>query len=407
VKIAGLFIDNDKIRNLTPEGLRDLLGICPFNALEAHDGRLEINAACKNCNICVKNGPDGVFSIIEAEAGTPAVDKSAWTGVAVYIDHREGNIHPVSLELIGKARELADKVGFPVYALFMGHNIADKAGDLLHYGVDEVFLYDHIKLEAFLVEPYCNVFADFIERVRPSAVLVGATPAGRILAPGVAAKTRTGLTADCTKLDIRDNTDLIQIRPAFGGNIMAQIVTSNHRPQIATVRYKIFDAPARRASSSGKVTVCGIAEKKLDSRIRVVGVTEREPAKTISEAEIIVAAGRGIKSEKDLAIAYELAGLLGAEIATTRPLIEAGWIPANRQIGLSGRTVKPKLIITLGISGSVQFRAGMENSELIISINTDENAGILGVSHYAVKGDLYDIIPKLIDKIRKGGSASV
>ena len=403
--MARLIIREDKVRRLSREDLVAAINLCPFNAIQEHGGTLEINAGCKMCNICVEKGPEGAFVLVGPDEDTAALDKSDWKGIAVYIDLTEGNVHPVSLELVGKAKELAQKVGFPVYALIMGSDIRKQAEDILCYGVDEVFAYDYEELDNFLIEPYTNVFEDFIKNVRPSTILIGATAVGRSLAPRVAARMRTGLTADCTKLDIRENTDLIQIRPAFGGNIMAQIVTTNHRPQIATVRYKIFDAPTRMAQASGEVrgnvSFCEIPGGKLASRIKIAAIAKKEKRQTISDAEVIVAVGRGFKSKKDLAMAHELAELLGAEIATTRPLIEAGWVPPVRQIGLSGRTVKPKLIFTLGISGSVQFKAGMENSELIISVNTDANATIFDVSHIAVKGDIYDIVPKLTKKIKE------
>ena len=405
--MARLVIHQERLEGLARGELAAVIDLCPFGAIEMRGETLEINAGCKSCKICVEKGPNAAFELVETETGRHAADKSAWKGIAVYIDHTEGNIHPVSLELVGKARELALKAGFPVYALFMGHDIEEQAAGLLHYGVDEVFTYDYKELASFLIQPYTNVFEDFIGKVKPSVILIGATNAGRSLAPRVAARMRTGLTADCTELDIKENTDLVQIRPAFGGNIMAQIVTQDRRPQMATVRYKVFDAPARQLCANGKVTRCEIREEGLTSRARIVSVTKKEKRKTISEAEVIVAVGRGIKSEKDLAMAYELAEVLGAEIATTRPLIESGWVPLNRQIGLSGRTVKPKLIITLGISGSVQFRAGMENSDLIISINTDGNAGIFDVCHYAVNGDIYDIVPKLIRRIKEGAACEV
>lgn len=399
--MAILKIDNEKVQRLSKDEILAAVKLCPFSAIEEKNGAFEINAGCKMCGICVKKGPDGVFAL--AGEDTAHCDKSEWSGIAVYIDNSEGYIHPVSLELLGKAQELAGKSDCPVYALLMGHNVKAQAETLLHYGADEVFMYDNERLDVFLIEPYTNVFEDFVNNVKPSTVLVGATPVGRSLAPRAAARLKTGLTADCTKLDIKQNTDLVQIRPAFGGNIMAQIVTPNNRPQLATVRQKIFDAPEKSAEPRGKLTYCEIADEKLNSRIKVLSVKKKERTKTISEAEVIIAVGRGFRSEKDLAAARELAELLGAEMAGTRPAIEAGWVAANRQIGLSGRTVKPKLIITLGVSGSVQFKAGMENSDLIIAINSDENANIFGVSHYAVAGDIYDIVPKLVAKIREAG----
>jgi electron transfer flavoprotein alpha subunit len=240
---------------------------------------------------------------------------------------------------------------------------------------------------------------DFVNKKKPSTLLVGATTIGRSLAPRVAARFRTGLTADCTILEMKDNTDLVQIRPAFGGNIMAQIINPNNRPQLATVRYKVMDAPVRTAAPTGRVIFADIDRSKLTSQIDVKKVTKKVLEASISDAEVIIAVGRGIKAEKDLAMINELAGLIGAQVATTRPLIEAGWTDARKQIGLSGRTVKPKLIIVCGISGAVQFTAGMNNAECIVAINNDPKASIFNVAHYGIVGDIYEVIPKLISNI--------
>lgn len=383
---------------LNSENIKELVNICPFNAIEEKNGKIEINAGCKMCRLCVRKGPAGVMEFVEEEV--KKVDKNAWKGIAVYVDHVEGDIHPVTLELIGKARELAKKVNYPVYCLFLGSNIESKAKELLHYGVDEVFVYDKEELKDFRIEPYAAAFEDFVNKVKPSAILVGATTVGRSLAPRMAARFRTGLTADCTILDIKENTDLVQIRPAFGGNIMAQINTPNTRPQLATVRYKVMNAPQREDEAKGKITKCEIDSSKLASNIDVLKVTHKEKEENISDAEVIVACGRGIKSEKDMEMVYELAGLLGAQVAGTRPLIEAGWLKAKRQIGLSGRTVKPKLIIALGISGAVQFTAGMNGSEYIFAVNKDEKAPIFNTAHYGIVGDIYEIVPRLIESLK-------
>lgn len=393
--MGKLVVNQDKITNA-----EELVKICPFGAIENTDKGVTINAGCKMCKLCVRKGPEGAIVFVEEEV--KKVNKDEWKGIAVFVDHLEGEIHPVTLELIGKAKELAAKINHPVYCVFMGHNIAHKADELLHYGVDEVAVYDYEELKHFTIEPYTAVFEEFVNKYKPTAILVGATTVGRSLAPRLAARFRTGLTADCTVLDMKENTDLIQIRPAFGGNIMAQINTPNSRPQLATVRYKVMSAPERSKEASGKVASCSIEKEKLASNIEVLKVIPKVKERGISDAEIIVAAGRGVKSEKDLEMIKELADLLGAEIATTRPLIEAGWIDAKRQVGLSGRTVRPRLIITCGVSGAVQFTAGMNNSEYIFAINKDEKAPIFKVAHYGIVGDIYEIVPKLIERIKKG-----
>lgn len=383
---------------LNEKVIEELVKICPFGALEKCGDKVQVSAGCKMCRLCVKKGPAGVMEFIEEEK--VLIDKSLWNGVAVYVDHVEGNIHPVTYELIGKARELASKINHPVYAVFIGENIKEKAEELLHYGVDEVFVYDDKALKHFRIEPYTKAFEDFINNNKPSTILVGATTVGRSLAPRIAARFRTGLTADCTILDMKENTDLVQIRPAFGGNIMAQIINPNNRPQLATVRYKVMDAPVRIEEKKGKITLCSLEKDKLASNIEVLKVIKKEIEESIADAEIIVSVGRGIKSEKDMELAKELANLLGGHVAGTRPLVESGWIDAKHQIGLSGRTVKPKLIFAIGISGAVQYTAGMNNSDCIIAINNDPNASIFNVAHYGIVGDLYEVIPKLIENIK-------
>lgn len=391
--MAKLTVHQDKIENI-PE----LLELCPFGALEEKNGKVEINSACKMCRLCVKKGPKGAVEY--SEETVQAIDKSKWKGIAVYVDHTEGEIHPVTYELIGKAHELAQKIHQPVYAIFMGSKIADLCHELLHYDVDEIYAYDNPALNRFKIEAYASVFENFINGVQPAVILIGATTIGRQLAPRVAARFRTGLTADCTVLDIQENTDLVQIRPAFGGNIMAQILTPNNRPQMATVRYKVMNAPERKNDESGIIISCAIAPEKLKCHVDVIDIVPKNKEKPIESADVLVVAGRGVKKEEDLAMIRELASLLGGELACTRPLMESGWIDAKHQVGLSGRTVRPKLIITCGVSGAIQFVAGMNNSDHIIAINNDSKAPIFKVANYGLIGDLYEIIPKLIQKIK-------
>jgi len=381
-------------------GFQEMISLCPFGAIEEKDGEIQINSGCKMCKLCVKKGPKGAFEFIEDHVAS--VDKSQWKGIAVYVDHIDGVIHPVTYELIGKAKELAAKINHPVYALMMGSDITKQGNELLHYGVDKVIVYDYEQLARFKMEPYTEVFEDFVNKLKPTAILIGATSVGRQLAPRVAARLRTGLTADCTILDINENTDLVQIRPAFGGNIMAQILTPNHRPQMATVRYKVMDAPMRASEESGEIISESISTDILISKVEVLDIIEKEKEQFIEAAEILVVAGRAVKKEEDLAMIQELADLLGGQMACTRPMMEAGWMEAKRQVGLSGRTVRPKLIITCGVSGSVQFTAGMNNSEQIIAINKDENAPIFKTAHYGLVGDIYEIIPRLIEQIKAG-----
>ncbi|MCC8151802.1 MAG: electron transfer flavoprotein subunit alpha [Lachnospiraceae bacterium] len=372
---------------------------CPFGALEIKNDRVEINASCKMCRLCVKTCPVNAVSLVETEEKKAVVDKDAWSGVMVFVEQEEAGIHPVAFELLGKAQELAGKIHQPVYAVIIGgENVREQAELLPGYGADRVFVYAHSELAYYRGDVYVNVMESCINRVKPAVVLVGATALGRSLAPACATRFRTGLTADCTMLDMKENTDLVQVRPAFGGNIMAQIITTNTRPQFATVRYKVMNA-VQREDAHGEIVECEVTHQMLRSKIEVLGTQIMEHKKSIEE-DVLVVAGRGVKKEEDLEMLRELADALGGQMATTRPLVEKGWGDVTTQIGLSGRTVKPKLIITCGVSGAVQFAAGMDGSECIVSVNTDPEAPIFRIANYCVVKDLYEFIPELLRAVR-------
>ena len=396
--MAHLKINQEKI---TPSLAESLAKGCPFGAISYENDKLNISSACKMCRICVKNS-EGSIEYIKDEQKT--IDSSLWRGICVYADCTGGEVHRVTYELIGKARELAKVISHPVYVLLIGYNLEKQSEKLLHYGVDKVFTYDDKAFEHFRIEPYTEAFYDFIEKVKPSSVLVGATALGRQLAPRIACRCHAGLTADCTVLEMKENTDLVQIRPAFGGNIMAQIVSTNHRPQFCTARYKVFSEPKALEEASGEIVSMSISEDRLGSSIEVLEVNEKPKDIDIAEAEVIVAVGRGAQSEAIRNQAKQLADLLGGVLACTRPLIENNTFNAKHQIGLSGRTVKPKFIICLGISGSVQFASGMKSSDVIVAVNKDKNAPIFNIAHYCVCGDVEELLPKLIDKV-KGAKA--
>ncbi len=392
--MGKLIIDQSRV---TPEKADSLTGVCPFGAITYADGKLSISAACKMCKICTKK-TGGVIRYEETERR--AVDKSLWQGVTVYVDHRGGTIHRVTYELCGKARELAAVTGQPVYALIIGDKTEAIAHRLLRYGVDKVFVYDDPVFRGFRVEPYTAAFCDFIEKNRPSSVLIGATDLGRQLAPRVAARCRTGLTADCTSLEMKENTNLVQIRPAFGGNIMAQIVSAYTRPQFCTVRYKVFAEP-EPGEEKGEIVSMTLPPEKALSAIELLSSEEKPKDVDISEADVIVAVGRGASGEKELAQAGELADLLGGVVACTRPLAENNLFDSKHQIGLSGRTVKPKFILCLGISGAVQFAAGMKGADEIVAVNMDRTAPIFDIADYTVVGDVQEILPRLIARIKE------
>lgn len=394
----GIIIEQSLVNEQTAKALTAL---CPFGALSYENGALHVGMGCKGCKLCVNKGPKGVMRY-EEEEEKKQIDKSLWRGVCVFAERRGDKPHPVTMELLGKARELAAVTGHPVYALCIGDSVRPIAEELLHYGADKVFVYDDPAFLDFCVGPYANAFCDFIRQIKPSSILVGATNLGRSLAPRVAALCETGLTADCTMLEMKENTDLVQIRPAFGGNIMAQIVTTNTRPQFCTARYKVFSAPQRTEAAAGEIVSMRVTDAMRAGNTEVLSVDAKPAQVDISEADVIVACGRGVKTQADLAMAEELASLLGAQMACTRPLIELGWFDPRRQIGLSGRTVKPKLIVCLGISGSVQFAAGMKGADCIVAINKDKEAAIFDIAHVGLIGDIYEILPLFMQSVKEG-----
>ena len=380
-------------------GCEQCVSACPFSAIDMIGGKAQMNAACKVCGLCLKQCPQG--AIIRLETKVDSVDKTKWSDILVFAEQSEGSLHPVCLELIGEAQRLAAGKDQKVKAVILGEQVEACARELRHYGVDEVHVYEGEELSFFRADAFAACVEDCIKKIKPSVVLVGATALGRSLAPRLSTRFRTGLTADCTQLELKANTDLVQIRPAFGGNIMAQIVTPNTRPQFATVRYKVMEAPKRMEEETGEVLRQRMPKAVRDSRVKLVSTEPVPKAANISDAEILVVAGRGLQKKEDLELVRELAALLGGEYAVTRPLAEKGWESNARQIGLSGRTVRPKLIITFGVSGAIQFTAGMDQAEHIIAVNSDKDAPIFKLAHVCIVSDLYEVLPQMISKLKE------
>ena len=380
-------------------GCEQCVSACPFSAIDMIGGKAQMNAACKVCGLCLKQCPQG--AIIRLETKVDSVDKTKWSDILVFAEQSEGSLHPVCLELIGEAQRLAAGKDQKVKAVILGGHVEDCARELRHYGVDEVHVYEGEELSFFRADAFAACVEDCIKKIKPSVVLVGATALGRSLAPRLSTRFRTGLTADCTQLELKANTDLVQIRPAFGGNIMAQIVTPNTRPQFATVRYKVMEAPKRMEEEKGELLRRRMPKAVRDSRVKLVSTEPVPKAANISDAEILVVAGRGLQKKEDLEMVRELASLLGGEYAVTRPLAEKGWESNARQIGLSGRTVRPKLIITFGVSGAIQFTAGMDQAEHIIAVNSDQDAPIFKLAHVCIVSDLYEVLPQMIAMLKE------
>jgi len=372
---------------------------CPFGALCMGNAGIELTAACRMCSVCIKSCPRGA---VYYEQENDTIDKSLWRDILVFAEQENGVIHNVTYELIGKARELAAVVGYRVHALMIGGpGCSESAEELVQYGVENVYVYEHPGFKYFKADCWANAAADCIASISPSVVLVGATPLGRSLTPRLSTRFHTGLTADCTVLDMKEDTDLIQIRPAFGGNIMAEILITGSRPQFATVRYKIMDTAKPVENAVGNVVLCPVTDAMIRSGIDVTDVTPIPKAKSIEEEEVLIVAGRGVRDEAGLEMLQELAGCLGGCLCFTRPMVEAGRGDAAHQIGLSGRTVKPKLIITCGVSGAIQFTSCMQESECIVAINSDPAAQIFNVAHYCINDDMNAFVPALLDKLRR------
>ncbi len=371
---------------------------CPFGALTIEGGGIVVGDNCRMCGLCVRHCPEHA---IKFEQQAKAFDKDQWKHFLIYVEQERGEIHPVAYELIGEARKMAAKVGYQVNCVIVGGpGTWENAGGLLEYGVDKVYVYEHEGFTHFRADCYADAVADCIAANRPSSVLIGATSLGRSLAPRLSTRFHTGLTADCTELDIRENTDMIQIRPAFGGNIMAQIGITRSRPQFATVRYRVMDRAPRVEKPWGSLVRCEVNDQMAYSRIRVISSEVIEKQKSLEEEDVIVVAGRGVKTEKDVEMCRALAEALGGQLAFTRPMVESGFGDTAHQIGLSGRTVRPKLIITCGVSGAIQFTSCMNASDCIVAINNDPEAQIFKVAHYCIVDDLYQVVPRLTALVR-------
>lgn len=323
--------------------------------------------------------------------------------VYVVVEQRDGEIQKVAKELIGKATELAKDLGQNVAAILMGDGITEKAQKCIEYGADSVVVVDDPMLKEYVTEPYAKALYTVIKECEPEIVLYGATSIGRDLAPRVAGRVHTGLTADCTKLDIDPETKLLLMtRPAFGGNIMATIVCKNHRPQMATVRPGVMKAIPKDTSRKGEIKTIKVDFKPEDMNVKIREVIKETKKSTdITEAKYLISGGRGIGCKENFDMLRDLAGALGGEVSSSRANVDAGWIEKDRQVGQTGKTVRPLLYMACGISGAIQHVAGMEGSEYIIAINKNNSAPIFDVSDLGIVGDVKQIIPKLTEAVKK------
>jgi len=319
-----------------------------------------------------------------------------YEGLMVFAEQREGKIHPVSYELLGKGKEITGRLGVELSSVLLGHQMEEEAKELIYYGADKVFFYDHPALKDFDLLNYKHNIVRLVKEVKPEIFLFGATRLGRSLGPRVAVALDTGLTADCTGLDLDEDGNLVQIRPAFTGNILAHIKTWT-RPQMSTVRYKVMQKKARDANRRGEIIK---KDTELVPSLLTIKKKEKLGGVNISEADVIVSGGRGLKKAEDFGILAALAELLGGVVGSSRPLVDDGWIGKEHQVGFSGNTVKPKLYVACGISGSPQHLAGMRDSDVIVAINSDPSAPIFKLADYGIVGDLYEVVPRLTNEIK-------
>jgi electron transfer flavoprotein alpha subunit len=368
---------------------------CPFSAIRVEGGKAVILDKCTLCGACVSSCEFEAIVLRKEEAAGPE-DPSAWRGLWVFGEQQEGVPAGVALELLGEGRRLADELGVPLAVVLMGQNVAEAAGRLIAGGADRVYRIDHPSLKRFNDESYTDIFVQLIRRYKPEIILMGATTYGRSLAPRISSRLNTGLTADCTGLEIDPERRIIlQTRPAFGGNLMATIICPDRRPQMCTVRPKVMKPLAADPRRKGEIVDPDVVIP-ADTAVRVTEtVRTLSEAVNLAEADIVVSAGRGIGDPKNLGIIEELAKVLGGALGASRAVVDAGWAAYSHQVGQTGKTVSPKVYFACGISGAVQHLAGMSSSDRIVAINKDPEAPIFKVAHFGIVGDVLEVVPAM------------
>ena len=381
--------------------------VCPFGAIIVDPETKKANVLdnCTLCGTCVNACSFNALSIerkaVSEEELTLYKDVFVWgewekKGDSVKIKN-------VALELLGKGRELADKLGESLAILLLGKNVEHLVNELFHYGADKVYLCEHDLLEDYSTDGYATVISSVIAAEKPSIVLYGATPNGRDLAPRIAARLALGLTADCTGLDINASNQLVQTRPAFGGNIMASILSPYTRPQMSSVRPNVFTKPEPNTALSGTVEKVDVNLRPMSIRTKIVEeIISQDEGISIEEAQMLVSAGRGIGTKENLGLVYEMAEELNATVSGSRALVDLGWLPHPQQVGQSGKTVAPTLYFALGISGAIQHLVGMTSSDTVIALNKDPEAPIFKVADFGIVGDIFEVVPEFIKLLKKG-----
>jgi len=376
---------------------------CPFGAITMEDKKAVIELAkCNLCGACVEICKFDAISVQEKDKAA-AVDLSAYKDVWIFCEQKKGKVQSVSFELLGKGQELAKKLKVSLCAVLLGDGMEEACRELISRGADKIYLVDSPKLKAYQDDPYTKVLTALVAKYKPEIVLCGATTIGRSLISRVAVTLRAGLTADCTGLEIDPEEKLLlQTRPAFGGNIMATIITPGTRPQMATVRHKVMKEAEPDSRRKGEIIKEEFPEDAYTSRSKLIDMVEEiEETVNLAEADIIVSGGRGIGTKENFSVIKDLALALGGAIGASRAAVDADFIPYSHQVGQTGKTVCPKVYIACGISGQIQHLIGMNSADVIIAINKDPDAPIFSIATYGIVGDLFKVVPLLTDQFKK------
>jgi electron transfer flavoprotein alpha subunit len=389
--MAALLIDEEACT-----GCEACVEECPYEALEMKGDVVTVNEKCTFCGACIDVCPVEALALEKEEREVEGIDIKEYKDVWVFIEHNRGKIANVSLELLGEGRTLADALGCRLSGMLLGEGVEECAQEAIKYGAENIYLTESPILKEYRTDAYTAGAVHLIEQYKPEIVIFGASTQGRDFAGTVATTLYAGLTADCTGLDIDPETKLLrQTRPAFGGNIMATILCQNHRPQMATVRPKVFAMPERDDSRTGEITreQLPIGEDKV--RTKILEFLQVAETVNLVDAEVIVSGGRGVAGSENFPVIRELADVLGGAVGASRAAVDAGWIPYEHQVGQTGRTVRPKIYIACGISGSIQHQAGMKTSDIIVAINKDPEAPIFKIATYGIVADLFQAVPML------------
>ncbi|TAN37233.1 MAG: electron transfer flavoprotein subunit alpha [Verrucomicrobia bacterium] len=401
---------------------------CPVDGIEMTETGepIIIEAKCIGCLKCVKICPAHALEMfftpeelkileqfrthaesttkpVDAEAEALAAKLAPYRGAWVFVEQTEGEPHKVSWELLGKGRELSDALKVPLAAIVLGEGVEHLCRESFAYGADKVYVLDAPILKYYRTESYLKGICHLLGKYKPEIILMGATGLGRDLAGAVATVVGTGLTADCTCLGVDDKRNLMQTRPAFGGNIMATIMCDKFRPQMATVRPHVMPMPARQVGRTGEIIreSCPMKEEDMLAKVLEIISDKQKDTVDIAGADIIVSGGRGMLAKENFAMLKELADETGGVVGASRSAVDAGWMPQERQVGQTGKTVRPKIYVACGISGAIQHLVGMQDSDIVIAINRDKDAPIFEVATYGIVGDLFQVVPAITRRLRE------